>query len=128
MNAIRIIALSVLLVAGGALAEGKKKAAPPQGPAKPLVTAADKPKSCADQCQLMEKMMLDPCKQGAGSNKAAQQACASNTKKMVDACYGSCKDKGRIDKQYILERMKPPAGFKAKEGSSSGEEGEGDAH
>jgi hypothetical protein len=128
VNAIRIIALSVLLVAGGALAEGKKKAAPQPEPVKPQITAADKPKNCADQCKVMEKMLLDPCKQGAGANKAAQQACANNTKQIVDACYGSCKEKGRLDKQYIMERMKPPAGYKPQGGSSGGEEGEGDAH
>lgn len=128
MNAIRIIALSVLLVAGGALAQGKKKAESQPATVKPPITAADKPKSCADQCQLMEKVLLDPCKQGAGTNKAAQQACATNTKQVVDACHSSCKEKGRIDKQYIMERMKPPAGYKAKAESSGSAEGEGDAH
>ncbi len=128
MNFIRIIALSVLLVAGGALAQGKKKEAPQPAPVKPPITSADKPKSCADQCQLMEKMLVDPCKQGAGNNKSAQQACATNAKQIVDACNSSCKEKGRIDKQYIMERMRPPAGYKAKAESSGGEEDPGDAH
>lgn len=128
MNAIRIIALSALLVAGGALAEGKKKAAAQPEAIKPPVTAADKPKTCADQCKVMEKMLLEPCKKGAGASQRAQQSCASQTRQMVDACNGSCKEKGRIDKQYMMEHVKPPAGYKPKEGSQKSTEGEGDAH
>ena len=127
MNAIRIIALGALLLAGGALAEGKKKAEAKPEVVKPTVTAADKPKTCADQCMVMEKMLLEPCKKGAGASKRAQQACASNTNQMVEACYGSCKEKGRIDKQYMMEHVKPPAGYKPKEARQS-TEGEGDAH
>jgi hypothetical protein len=128
VNAIRIVALSALLLAGGALAEGKKKAAAQPESVSVPISEADKPKTCADQCQLMEKMLLDPCKKGAGTNKRAQQSCANSTKQMVDACHGSCKEKGRIDKQYIMEHIKPPAGYKPKDASSGSEEGEGDAH
>lgn len=129
MNAIRIIALGVLLTAGGALAQAKKKTAEPAQPktVKPVVTEADAPKSCEDQCKVMEKVLTDPCKQGAGTNKQAQQACANNSKQVVDACYGSCKEKGRIDKQYIMERIKPPAGYKAAK-EKAAKEGDGDGH
>ncbi len=127
MNFIRIIALGVLLVAGGAQAEeGKKKTPPTAEPVTPPITSAEAPKTCADQCLMMEKLLLEPCKKGAGANKQAQQGCANTTRQMVNACNGSCREKGRIDKQYILERMKPPAGYKPSEGSSN--EGEGDAH
>jgi hypothetical protein len=134
VNVIRILAVSVLLVAGGALAQGKKKQAQPEVPESPL-TAADKPKTCDDQCKVMEKLLVDPCKKGAGDNKAALQACTKNAMQVVDACYGSCKEKGRLDKQYILERVKPPPGYKAakdtaaKSGAKSGqEESHGDGH
>ncbi len=122
MNAIRIIALSVVLAAGGALAQGKKKTPPPMP--KPILTEKDIPKTCADQCKVMEKVLVEPCKKGAGNNKAAQQACGKNSKQVVDACYGSCRDKGRVDKQYVLERIKPPKGYKPPQGGEEFEEGD----
>lgn len=123
MNAIRVIALSVLLAAGTALAEegSAKKASKPAVP-KPVITQADRPKSCADQCKLLEKAMLEPCKKGAGKSKSAQKSCGERTQRMVDACNGSCREKGRIDKQYMLERVKPPRGYKlTQEGAQSTE-------
>lgn len=142
MNAFRIIALSVLLASGGALAQsGKSNQKPltkkqqqqmPNMPESPL-TEADRPKTCDDQCKVLEKVMVDPCKKGAGSNKQAQQMCSNNAKQVVDACYGSCKEKGRVDKQYVMERIKPPAGYQAAKDAAAKngggqEEGHGDEH
>lgn len=138
MNALRIIALSVLLASGGALAQGspkhlteKQKKQMPNIPESPL-TEADKPKTCADQCKVLEKVMVEPCKKGAGTNKQAQQKCQENSKQVVDACYGSCKEKGRVDKQYVMEHIKPPAGYQAAKDAAAknggGEEGHGDGH
>ncbi|WP_224360343.1 hypothetical protein [Hyalangium versicolor] len=125
MNAIRIVALSVLLAAGGSLAEGKKKTAEQPKTPEPVLTEADKPKTCTDQCEMMEKLMVEPCKKGANSaNKQARQMCSDQAKQVVDACYGSCKDKGQVDKQYIMERIKMPAGYKPESGGSGGD----DAH
>ncbi|HYH94531.1 hypothetical protein [Hyalangium sp.] len=130
MNALRIIALSVLLAAGGSLAEDKNQKRPPKPDLpKPVMTAAQKPETCSDQCKLMETAMVEPCKKGAGKSKSAQKSCEKRAQKMVDVCYGSCAEKGRIDKQYMLERIKPPAGYKVpQEGAhGSGQEG-GDDH
>jgi hypothetical protein len=143
LNAIPIIALSVLLTAGGALAQSSqgsqssqsKKKNMPQLPESPL-TEADRPKTCDDQCKVLEKIMVDPCKKGAGTNKQAQQMCSQNAKQVVDACYGSCREKGKVDKQYVMERIKPPPGYKAaqeaaaKANAQGGakEESHGDAH
>jgi hypothetical protein len=122
----------MLLVAGGAMAQGQSKkkqtASVPESP----LTEADRPKTCDDQCNVMEKIMVEPCKKGSGGNKQAQQMCSNNAKQVVDACRGSCKDLGRIDKEYVLDRIKPPAGYKAaKEGDAKGgatEEAHGDQH
>lgn len=138
MNAIRVITLSMLLASGGALAQQsqgtaskKQKPQVPNIPESPL-TEADRPKTCDDQCRVLEKIMVDPCKKGAGTNKQAQQMCEKNSKQVVDACYGSCKEKGRVDKQYVMEHIKPPPGYKpadaaAKKGGGA-EEGHGDEH
>jgi hypothetical protein len=134
VSSFRIVALSVLLATSASLAATKstKKYPPPEIP-KPILTAADRPKTCADQCKLMEKVMVEPCKKGAGSNKEAQQQCSKRGKDMVDACEGSCKEKGRVDKQYMLERIKPPPGYKpgqmpAKAESKKGSQGAQDEH
>lgn len=134
MNALRIIALSALLASGAALAQhakqptAKQQKQMPAIPESPL-TEADKPKTCDDQCKVLEKIMTDPCKKGAGSNKQAQQMCEKNSKQMVDACYGSCREKGRVDKQYVMEHIKPPPGYKPSDAKKGGaEEGHGDEH
>jgi hypothetical protein len=119
VNVIRVATLSVLLAASVAWAQAKK---PPQpkAPEKPMFTEQDKPKTCSDQCDLMEKFLTEPCKKGAGDNKAAQKDCETNVKQMVNACNGSCKDKGRLDKQYMMERMKPPPGTPLPQGGQQG--------
>src|SRR5262245_56812090 len=121
------MALSVVQAAGGALAGGPKKAQlPPQQ--KPILTEADKPKTCADQCKVLEKILVEPCKQEAGDKKQ-EQDCVKDSKSMIDACYGSCKEKGRVDKQYVLEHYKPPANYKGAQGGGSGNSEEhDDAH
>jgi hypothetical protein len=136
VNVIRIAALSVLLAASaaGAQQQSTKKAkeaaqAELAKVSKPIVTEKDKPKTCSDQCALMEKVMADSCKKGAGDNKAGQQGCQSFVENMVTTCEGSCAEKGRIDKQYMMERLKPVGGGKMPKGAqSSGAEGEGDEH
>jgi hypothetical protein len=138
LNALRIIALSVLLASGGAMAQAapkklteKQQKQMPNIPESPL-TEADRPKTCADQCKVLEKVMVDPCVKGAGTNKQAQQMCKNNSKQVVDACYGSCKEKGRVDKKYVMEHIKPPAGYQAAKDAAAknggGEEGHGDGH
>jgi len=134
VNVIRIAALSVLLAASVAGAQSKKaKQAAKEAMAKsdqPVLTAKDRPKTCSDQCALMQKMIGDGCKKGAGENKAAQKSCEETANNMVTACQGSCAEKGRIDKQYMMERLKPPGGAKLPQGAKKGSEAEGhdDAH
>jgi len=127
VNVIRIAALGVLLAASVAMAQSKKmKEAKAQTP-KPVISEKDKPKTCSDQCDLMEKFCVDPCKKGAAENKAAQKACEQNCQQVVAACEGSCKEKGRLDKQYMMEHMKPPPGVKLPpqdKKSSGGKEGQ----
>lgn len=126
MNFLRITFLSVLLAASVAVAQSKK-AQKPTTPPKPPITEADKPKTCDDQCDLIDKVCADPCKKGAGNNKGAQKACEDSCKQMVSVCRGSCRDKGRLDKQYMMERLKPPGGVQIpKEGE--GEGGHADEH
>jgi hypothetical protein len=133
VNFIRIAALSVLLAASLAGAQTKKqkeeaKKAVANAP-KPIITAADRPKTCPDQCALMKKMILDNCKKGAGENKGAQKRCESTIDNMVDACEGSCREKGRLDKQYMMEHIKPPGGMKVpKDGQKGSESEDDDAH
>lgn len=138
MNALRIIALSVLLASGGAMAQAspkklteKQQKQMPNIPESPL-TEADRPKTCDDQCKVMEKVLVSPCVNGSSTNKQAQQMCKEQAKQVVDACYGSCKEKGRVDKQYVMERIKPPAGYQAAKDAAAknggGEEGHGDGH
>lgn len=102
----RSVSLAVLLAAGLASAQApkKKKEAAPQ-PSKPLVTKA--PKTCSDQCAIIEDVCADPCKE-IKDNAQAKQACAANCKQMADACSGSCKNKGKLDAQYMMENIKPP--------------------
>ena len=129
MNVIRIAALSVLLAASVAGAQTKKAKQAAQEALKksdqPVLTEKDRPKTCSDQCGLMEKMIVDSCKKGAGENKAAQKSCEDTVKNMVTACEGSCAEKGRIDKQYMMERLKPPGGVKVPQGAKKGSESEG---
>lgn len=122
MNVIRIAALSFMLAASvaGAQTKKEKQQAKAQQP-KPMFTEKDVPKTCTDQCELMKKAITEPCKQGAGNNKAAQKSCETDTQQLVDACYGSCKEKGRLDKQYMMERIKP-AGAKMPKGEQGGGE------
>jgi hypothetical protein len=116
VNAIRIAALSVLLAASGALAQGKKQV--PKLP-EPVITEKDIPKNCDEQCDLVEKVAASSCLQEA-KTKQAQQKCGEPFAKMVAVCKDSCREKGRIDKQFMMERMKPPPGVKPpKEGSKS---------
>jgi hypothetical protein len=126
VNVIRIATLSLLLAASVAGAQTKKEQeqAKAQMP-KQMFTEKDIPKTCTDQCELMKKAITEPCKQGAGSNKAAQKDCETSTQQLVDACYGSCKEKGRLDKQYMMERIKPAGGKLPKGGQQGG--GEDDA-
>lgn len=128
MNVIRIAALSLMLAASVAAAQTKKEKeqAKAQLP-KQMFTEKDIPKTCTDQCDLMKKAIAEPCKQGAGDNKAAQKDCEASTQQLVDVCYGSCKEKGRLDKQYMMERLKPPAGAKVPQGGQQGG-GDDDAH
>lgn len=129
MNVIRIAALSVLLAASAAGAQAKKKQQPPPVP-EPVVkvTEKDMPKTCGDQCGLIEKFCAEPCKKGAGDNKAAQKSCEASCKSLTDACHGSCKEKGRLDKQYMMERLKPPSGMKLPPGAQQAAEKEGEDH
>ncbi|MDY7231249.1 hypothetical protein [Hyalangium rubrum] len=123
MNFLRITLLSVVLAAGVASAQGKN-AQTPKKPPEPVLTEADMPKTCDDQCTLMDKFCADPCLKGAGANKAAQKACHDNCTKMIDACRGSCREKGRLDKQYMMEKLKPAPGMRPPPGA----EEEGDEH
>ena len=129
MNAIRIAALSVLLCASAALAQSKKEQ-PPKLP-KPVLTAKDMPKSCDQQCDMVEKLASHSCVEKAGTNQAAKQKCGKPFAQMTKACKDSCRDKGHIDRQYMMERMKPPPGVKLpKEESKSkkGSKSEGEEH
>jgi len=130
VNMIRIAALSVLLSASVAVAQSKKMKEAQAKTPKPMLTEKDRPKTCSDQCTLMEKFLTEPCKKGAGENKGAQKSCEQSAQQMVAACEGSCKEKGRIDKQYMMERMKPPPGVKlppqGQQKASGGEEGHDD--
>lgn len=100
----RTAALGLLLAAGLSSAQAKKKAAPPTPP-KPVLTKA--PKTCADQCEAIEKICSDPCNDIKG-NDSAKSACKTNCKQVSDACSGSCKEKGKVDAQYMMERITPP--------------------
>lgn len=101
-TALRVLMMGSLVWVGGA-AWAKKPAPPP--PPKPITTKA--PKNCQEQCDLVEKMCTEPCGKMKGSPQA-KQACSSQCKQVADACGGSCKEKGKIDDQYIMERIKPP--------------------
>jgi hypothetical protein len=136
VNFFRIAALSVLLAASVAGAQTKKQKEEAErakaNVPKPIITEKDRPKTCTDQCALMKKMIVDNCKKGAGENKAAQKSCEDTVNNMVSACEGSCNEKGRLDKQYIMERLRPPGGVKVPQGGqqqgAGGEEDHGDAH
>lgn len=109
----RTAALGLLLAASLATAQSKKKAAPPPPP-KPVLTKA--PKTCADQCEALQTVCTKPCEDSKGSAQA-KTACKANCQQMVDACSGSCKTKGKVDSQYMMEHIKPPkapAGTKVK--------------
>jgi hypothetical protein len=109
----RTAVLGLLLAAGLATAQSTKKPTPPPPP-KPVITKA--PKTCADQCDVMQTVCVNPCNDIKGSAQA-KSACKSNCQQMADACSGSCKAKGKIDSQYMMERITPPrapAGTKVK--------------
>ncbi|ATB29466.1 hypothetical protein [Melittangium boletus] len=111
---VRTLALCVGISAGWALAGPTKKDAP-KPPPPPKITKA--PETCKEQCDLLAQMCTEPC---AKHNKMpqAKAACESNCDKMVIACDGSCREKGRIDAQYMKEHIKPPQmpkGAKAEE-------------
>jgi len=125
VNAIRIITLSALLAASVALAQGKKEQMPK--PPEPIITEKDLPKTCDQQCDLIEKLATSSCVKEAGNNKQAKQDCGKPFAQMMAACKDSCREKGRIDQKFMMERMKPPPGVKPpKEGSKS--KGEDHAH
>ncbi|PTL82221.1 hypothetical protein [Vitiosangium sp. GDMCC 1.1324] len=108
----RTAALGLLLAAGLSSAQAKKKATPPKAP-KPVLTKA--PKTCADQCEAIETICSDPCNDIKGND--AKSACKASCKDVADACSGSCKAKGKVDAQYMMERITPPkapAGVKVK--------------
>jgi len=59
-------------------------------------------------------------------NKQAQKSCEKNAQDISDTCEGSCAEKGRIDKQYMMERLKPPGGVKMPQGGKQSSEAEAD--
>jgi hypothetical protein len=141
VNVSRIIALCALLAASLAGAQESAKARKEREARKAaavelaktgqsMPTKIEKPKTCADQCGLMRTMMTENCKKGAGSNKQAQKSCEKLAQDTADTCEGSCAEKGRIDKQYMMERMKPPSGVKLPKDAlkDSGGEAKDDAH
>ena len=96
MNALRIIALSVLLASGGAMAQAApKKLTEKQKKQMPNIPSlrsrkADRPKTCADQCKVLEKVMVDPCSEGA-DQQAGPADVHDESKQVVDACEGSAR-------------------------------------
>jgi len=112
---IRTLALCLGLSAGGAFAAPtKKEAAKPPTATPPKITKV--PETCQEQCDLLAQMCTDPC--AKSKMPQAKAACEANCDKMVIACDGSCREKGRIDGQYMKEHIKmpkPPPGVKVKE-------------
>jgi hypothetical protein len=98
-----VLLVGVLLGAGLAMAKPKPTTQPPPPP-----VTKEMPKTCEDQCALMEKTCSDPCKKIKKGSAQAKQACSANCDQMAVACSGSCREKGRIDAQYIMEHIKPP--------------------
>jgi hypothetical protein len=70
------------------------------------------PKTCKDQCDMVSTLMKKTCSRPHGGQKpppTAIKKCEENTKEMVDACQASCKDKGKLDPDYIKSKIKMPA-------------------
>lgn len=104
----KMTSFSFLLV-GLLLGAGLSFAKAPKAPAAPPPPVTKKtPRTCEDQCELMEKTCKDPCTKMKKGSPQAKAACASNCNQIAKACAGSCREKGRIDGQYIMENIRPP--------------------
>ncbi|XXF79337.1 hypothetical protein P2318_06180 [Myxococcaceae bacterium GXIMD 01537] len=102
MNPLAILCVGMLLGAGLSFAKPPKPAPPPE----PITKEA--PKTCEDQCVLMEKACTDPCKKMKKGSPQAKAACTANCDQISAACSGSCREKGRMDAQYIMKHIKAP--------------------
>ncbi|QRK08215.1 hypothetical protein JQX13_51230 [Archangium violaceum] len=104
-TSLRTAVLGLLLAAGLASAESPKKKDAKPTPPKPAVTKV--PKTCADQCELLNTFCADPCNK-IKNNEPAKAACKNNCTQMASTCNGSCKSKGKIDEKYMMEHIKVP--------------------
>ena len=103
MNSLFLLVIGVLLGAGLSFAKAPKA---PKAPPPPVTKEA--PRTCADQCEVLEKSCKDPCQKMKKGSAQAKAACNSSCQQIANACSGSCKEKGRIDGQYIMENIRPP--------------------
>jgi hypothetical protein len=103
MTSLSLLCVGVLLGAGLAFAKAPKTPSPPPAP-----PAKKAPQTCDDQCEFLETSCTDPCKKMKKGSAQAKAACSANCQQIAKACYGSCKEKGRIDGQYIMEHIRPP--------------------
>ena len=93
------------------LSAGWSLAAPPKKDAvKPLTKITKAPQTCAEQCDLLAQFCTEPC----ASNKMpkAKAMCEANCDKLIVACDGSCREKGRIDAQYMKDHVPMPQAAK----------------
>lgn len=99
---------------GGALAhegeEPQAPAPPPEAPKRPAPVPKSAPlpkapETCQEQCELISDPCKKPCKTVKGGGRGACEASCQN---VVDLCLQSCREKGRIDPDYIKKRLKPP--------------------
>lgn len=105
-TAIRTAVLGLLLSAGLVFAQApKKKKEETQPPPKPIITKA--PKTCAEQCEFIDKICSSPC-DDIKDNANAKASCKADCGQMAAVCEGSCKEKGKVDAQYMMEHIKPP--------------------
>ena len=67
------------------------------------------PRTCADECDLIDKAMKDNCDQHYQGKPAKElRQCKGRGKDMVKTCRDSCRDKGRVDPQYLKSHLKKP--------------------
>jgi len=67
------------------------------------------PRTCDDQCEVMKKSMTEHCGALAAKGKpAGVKPCKEHSDDMVKLCEDSCRDKGKIDGEYMKEHVKKP--------------------
>jgi hypothetical protein len=84
------------------------------------------PRTCDDQCEMMKKVLADGCKKKLGSKGAsAVKKCEDRQQQTNDLCAASCRDKGKVDAEYIKTHFKKPKAPPGRDGPWKGGGGGG---